>query len=344
MKKTGTDMGKGRRKATAVFSGILLVLTLAGCGPQEKAEAKRPYIAVICKAAGQDFWLAAEKGARDAGEELGVRITFETPEDESHIQDQIQMVRNAVDHGADAVVLAPLDAEKLNPVIEEADKKGVRVLTIDSDVTSKKRVATIGTDNRTAGAIAARHAAALIGGSGKVAIVSHVEGSQTATERTEGFTEELKERYGDKIEVVGIRYCGGIAGRAKEEAAEFMEKYPDLRLIYATNEGSATGVGEAIAEAGAEDRVQAIGFDSSENEVQMMEDRAIDGILVQNPYNMGYLGVRYTCKVLQGENVEEKLDTGVSYVDRDNVDDDYSQWLLYPLQENGTETSAGKQD
>lgn len=116
-----------------------------------------------------------EQGARDAGEELGVKISFDAPEDETQIDVQIGMMEKAIQEKADAIVLAPLDTEKLNDVVDKASEEGIPVLTLDSDITTKSRVATIGTSNESAGAIAARNAAEKIGGKGKIAIIAHVE-------------------------------------------------------------------------------------------------------------------------------------------------------------------------
>jgi ribose transport system substrate-binding protein len=79
--------------------------------------------------------------------------------------------------------------------------------------------------------------------------------------------------------------------------------------------------------------VSVIGFDSSDEEVNYMNGKILDGMMVQNPYNMGYLGVRNLNKTLDGETIESKIDTGVTYVDLDNLNDEDTQWLLYPLQE-----------
>lgn len=311
---------------------ILLLAGAWGCGKNDAdAEKEQRYIAVICKGAQHEFWKTVEQGAKDAGEELNIKITFEAPENESQIDVQIDMMEKAIENNADAIVLAPLDTEQLNPVIEKATAKNIPVLTFDSDVTSKSRVATIGSNNISAGAIAARNAADMIGGSGKVAIVSYVKGVQTAVEREGGFLKEIEENYKGRIEVVGTEYCNGDAAIAKQKAMDFVKKYPDLKCIYGTNEGSAVGIADAIAELGLKDKITVIGFDSSDAEIDYLKDEVIDGMMVQNPYNMGYLGVRNINKVLDGKTIEEKIDTGVTYVNKANLYDEDTQWLLYPL-------------
>ena len=315
------------------YLSLFLLLGLVGCGRTEDDSVKvSRYIAVICKGSQHEFWKTVEQGAMDAGEELGIKVSFEAPEDESQIDAQIAMFEKAIEKKADAIVLAPLDVEQLNPSIEKAHRAGIPVLTLDSEVSSSLREATIGTDNESAGAIAARNAVQLMGGEGQIAVVSHVEGSQTATERNNGFINEINaQNPKGKMEVVGVQYCGGDSKVAKQQTLDFIRSYPDLKCVFASNEGSALGVAEAVSSLGREDDLIVMGFDSSDDEIAYLESGAIDGMMVQNPYNMGYLGVRNINKVLDDKSIEDKFDTGATYVTRDNLQDEDIQWLLYPL-------------
>lgn len=314
--------------AASLLGGVILT---SCTGTEGQEEGKKRYIAVICKGSQHEFWKTVEQGAMDAGEELGAKVTFVAPEDESQIDVQIGMMEQAIKEEADAIVLAPLDTDKLNPVIDKAVNRGIPVLTLDSDVTTKTRVATIGTSNESAGAIAARNAVKRMGGKGKVAIISFVKGAQTAIARNKGFIQEIEDNHGDSIQVVGVKYCDGDVGKAKKQALEFMEKYPDINCIYGANEGSALGAAEAVKEKGLQEEVSVIGFDSSDEEIAYLQEGVIDGMMVQNPYNMGYLGVRNINKVLEEKTIEEKIDTGAIYVDAENLNDEDIQWLLYPL-------------
>lgn len=335
MKNDSNEKHK-RVKCLAFLAALVLVLgIMIGCENNTVQEEKdNRYIAVICKGSQHEFWKTVEQGAMDAGEELGIEVTFEAPEDESQIDVQISMVEKAIENDADAIVLAPLDTDLLNDVIEKAANKGIPVLTFDSDVTTDARVATIGTDNESAGAIAARNAASLMGDSGEVAVISHVEGAQTAIARNNGFVEELRDKYKDDIKVVGLKYCNGNPEIAKEQAKQFIKDYPDIKCIYGTNEGCAVGIAAAVDELNMKDKIVVIGFDSSDTEISYLEDGVLDGMMVQNPYNMGYLGVRNINKVLDGKEIEEKIDTGATYVNSENLYDEDTQWLLYPLGRN----------
>lgn len=316
---------------------MVSILLLSGCTQVQESgvTSTKRYIAVVCKGSQHEFWRSVELGARDAGEELGIKITFEAPEDESQIDVQIELMEKAIEQKANAIVLAPLDTEQLNPVIEKANQQNIPVITLDSDVTSPLREATIGTDNASAGSIAARNAISLIGGEGQIAIISFVEGAQTAIERNSGFLEEIKaNNQKQKMEIVDTQYSGGDVDKSYEIAKNYIETYPDLRCIYAANEGCAVGAAKAVEEMGKAGDLVVIGFDSSDQEIDYLARGIIQGMMVQNPYNMGYLGVRNINKVLEGKSIEEKIDTGATYVDGENLYDEDTQWLLYPLGKN----------
>lgn len=325
--------GSMRNRVFRLCVGLIcsMSLALSACEQTERTEeTAQRYIAVICKGSQHEFWKTVEQGALDAGEELGVRVSFIAPEDESQIDVQIGMMEDAIADGADAIVLGPLDTERLNDVIDKAVGKGIPVITLDSDVTTDKREATIGTNNINAGAIAARNAAEMMGGKGQVAIIGHEEGAQTAIERYQGFADTIEENYKD-ITVVGVEYCGGSSDVAKQQTEQFLKDYPDIKCFYGLNEGSAVGIAAAIDEMGLKDSIPVIGFDSSDDEIEYLKKGVIDGMMVQNPYNMGYIGVRNINKVLDGRKIEEKIETGATYVNADNLQDEDTEWLLYPL-------------
>lgn len=330
-------MQKRTLKKSVLALFMVLLLTLSGCTQTQNntVEMTGRYIAVVCKGSQHEFWKSVEQGARDAGEELGIRITFEAPEDESQIDVQMELMEKAIEQNADAIVLAPLDTERLNPLIEKANQKKIPVITLDSDVTSPLREATIGTDNTSAGSIAARNAMSLIGEKGQIAVISYVEGAQTAIERNAGFLNEIEaNNQKHNMEVVDLQFSGGDADKSYEIAKKYIETYPDLRCIYAANEGCAVGTARAVEELGKTGKIVVIGFDSSDQEIDYLDRGVIQGMMVQNPYNMGYLGVRNINKVLDGKSIEEKIDTGATYVDGNNLKDEDTQWLLYPLGKN----------
>lgn len=288
------------------------------------------YVAVISKGFQHEFWQTVKMGCDKAGEELGIRVTFEGPEAETMIAEQVDMVQNAISKNATAILLAPLDEEALVPVVEEANEKGLPVLTFDSSLKSDIPLSFVATDNKQVGAIAAEKMAELIGGKGKVGIIAHNEGTSTAIDRRDGFIEKIEADYPD-IEIVGVRYSDGDHQKALNETTDMLTRNPDLAGIYATNEGAVVGTATAVQENNRGGELVLIGVDSSEAEINFLKDGVITGFVVQNPYNMGYLGVKATYDAIKGKSVEPRIDTGATYIDLNNLEDEDIQKLLYPL-------------
>ena len=315
----------GRLAAGA--AALTLAASVSGCG--NKAQESNGTIAVICKAQGVQFWEYAQKGAEDGGEEMMYDIYYDAPVNET-VDDQAVIILNAIDMGVDAIVLAQVDTDKLNDKLEAADSAGIPVITIDSSVSYEGVKSIISSQNTSAGSIAGRKANDLLGGSGKIAIVGHVEGAQTTIERESGFISAIDAVPGADYKFVETVYCNNEADIAKEQTLMLIEQNPDISLIYGTNESASIGVCQAVSEKGLSGQIKVIGFDSAEAEVNFIKDGTLNGMIVQNPYNMGYLGVRNAMKVLNGQTVAKSIDTGVTFVDKDNIDEEYVQHLLYP--------------
>ncbi len=294
------------------------------------ASSKKPYIAVISKGFQHEFWQTVKLGSDTAAEEVGVRSTFEGPANESMIAEQINMVENAITKKADAILLAALDTEALIPVVEKAQSKGIPVVMFDSDINSDIPLSFIATDNKQAGKVAAMKLGAILNGKGKVGIVAHNAGTSTAQQRRDGFIEGMKEQF-PNIVLLPTVYSDGDHQKAMDKSTDMMQANPDLAAIYATNEGSAIGVATAVEAKGKVGKVKVVGFDSSEAEIGFLKDKVVEGFVVQNPFNMGYLGVKALNDVLNGKTISNRIDTGAAFVTLDNLETEKIQKLLNPL-------------
>lgn len=327
------------KKTVSIFMVLVMVIGLfAGCAQtsaeapaaEKTAEDGEKYIAIISKGYQHEFWKTVELGAEKAANDLGVRMSFEGPDNESMVDVQVGMVENAITKKADAIMLAALDTKALVGVVEQAKEAGIPVIMFDSDVDSDIPLSFVATDNKAAGAIAADAMAEAIGGKGQVAVVAHNEGTSTAIERRDGFLEKIEADY-PEIEVVSVQYSDGDHIKALTKATDIMTSNPELKGIYATNEGSAIGVATAVAEKEKAGIIKVIGFDSSEAEINFLQDGVITGFVVQAPFNMGLYGVQSAVKAINGEAVESRIDTGATFVSLDNFDNEDVQKLLYPL-------------
>lgn len=319
----------------ALLAGSML---LTGCGnkPEAAGVEKKLRIAVIPKGTTHVFWKSIHAGAVKAERELGVEVIWKGPQKEDDRKQQIEVVQNFVTRKMDGIVLAPLDDSALVNPVEAATDAGVKVVIIDSDLKTDKFVSFVATDNFVGGKLGAKRLCEVMGGKGKALMLRYAEGSASTEKREAGFLEGMKE-YGPEIELVSINQYGGVtAESAQQKADQLLTKYKDLDGIFCPNESTTYGMLRSLQTAGLAGKVKFVGFDSSEALVKALKAGEINGLSVQNPFNMGYLGVKTAVAAIKGEPVEKRIDTGVIMVTPENMDQpdmagilspDLDQWL-----------------
>jgi ribose transport system substrate-binding protein len=201
---------------------------------------------------------------------------------------------------------------------------------IDSSLNEDIADATVATNNVKLGGVQGAFMKQFLTDDSKMAIIGHVQGSSTAIEREEGVRKGLGE-YEDKI--MDVVFCDSDYNKAYQLLVELLEKYPDISLIAGLNEYSAVGVARAIRDLNLTDRIKVVGTDSSLEEIQMLEEGIFEGIVIQNPFKMGYMGVDVTMKLLKGEKTLKNVDSGCELITRENVYTEENQKLLFPFKE-----------
>ncbi len=322
----------------AVLAGALL---LAGYWPfkgggsglfadSEVRTGKHAYtIALVLGMRHGDYWKTVYTGAEAAAKELGAGISFLGPDDELDGEGQARLVRQALADGADAILVAPNDEEPLAEALREAQKL-VPVLTLDSGLATLKVKAHIGTDNYRSGAKAAEEMVRLLDGSpGKIALLGFVPGTPKVEEREAGILSVLKQH--PELQLAGKAYAYSDQQRAKEQVLELDRGAGPLDGIIALNSASVLGAAEALGSLGQERRVKLVSFDSTLQELELLQDGVIRSLVVQNPFGMGYLGVRHAVDALMKRQVPEQVDTGSAVVRTEDMFSPGNQKLLFPL-------------
>ncbi|MCS7048935.1 MAG: substrate-binding domain-containing protein [Verrucomicrobiae bacterium] len=315
------------------FAWWLGVVTMAG-----SVWAQEPTtIAVIPKGTTHEFWKAIHAGARKAAEETGVNIIWKGPLREDNREEQIKVVEDMIVRKVNGIVLAPLDDTALRAPVHDAVRRGIPVVIIDSDLKSDRYVSFVATDNREGGRRGAQRLAEVLGGKGRVVMLRYAEGSASTMNREEGFLEEIRKHPG--IEVVSANQYGGAttetAYRASENLLAPYKKDGQLTIdgIFCVNESTTFGMLRALQDGGLAGKVRFVGFDVSPKLLEALQAGQMDGLVVQNPYRMGYLGVKTMVAHLRGEPVEKRIDTGVALVTRENLDTPEIQAVLRPALE-----------
>jgi ribose transport system substrate-binding protein len=305
---------------------LVSVFALTGCAPKEE-ESTEIYIPVISKGFQHQFWQAVALGAERAAEEYGVTITFEGPETESDVEDQIQMLDVALQKNPAALCFAALDAKAASEQLQFCADNDIPVIGFDSGVDSDIPLTTAATDNYAAASLAADKMSELIGGSGKIAVIVHDQTSLTGIQRRDGFLDKMASDYPD-IEIVDVQYGGGDHAKSTDICNAFLTANPDLAGIFGANEGSAIGALNAKAEQGSDD-VVVIGFDAGTIQKEAVKSGAMAGAITQDPVGIGYFAVEAAVKAINGEELPEIIDTGFKWWDASNMDSDEMLPLLY---------------
>ena len=315
--------------------GVLLSVALAACGGGESPSSDRLTIAVIPKGTSHVFWQSIHAGARRAGSELGVEIVWRGPLREDERDSQIAEVENAVGRGVSGIVLAPLDDAALVAPVSSAQRSGVPVVIIDSGLKSDDYVSFVATDNEAGGRLGGAALAKTLGGKGKVVLLRYAEGSESTIRREAGFLAAMKDQ--PAIQVVSDNQYGGadVEGAYKKgETLLSRFKNPDGSLgidgIFCPNESTTFAMMRVLQDNGWAGKVRFVGFDASDNLVKGLRDGHIDGLVLQDPVRMGYLGVKTMVSHIKGERVEKRIDTGVRVVTRDTMEQPEMKELLSP--------------
>ena len=310
------------------FLIFLSVLLFSACS--KKDVGRKLSILVSPKGLEHAFWLTVKAGADSAGRELGVEINWRGPARETDVPTQISILEDYINKKVDAIVLAATDAKGIIPYVQKALDAKIPVITIDSGVESDLPLSFVATDNTAAARRAAQTLAALIGEKGEVACIPFVPGAATSVMREQGFLEEIK-KY-PNIKLAAVQYSQSDVATAMAVTEDILTAHHNLAGIFGANEASALGIMQAIKSRGLAGKVKVVGFDASDNEVQALREGLVQALVVQDPFKMGYLGVKYAVDAIHGKPVPKRVDTGVYVVTKENLDSREIQKLLHPFQ------------
>ncbi len=328
MGKMSMSLRNKNRGLTALAILLLGVATAGSLACQRKETGpKKRVIAVIPKGVSHSFWLTVKAGADAAGTEFGVEIDWKGPASETDISGQINIVEDAINRRVDGIVLAPSHGDSLVPMVQRAQREGVPVTIFDSGISTENYLSYVSTDNRAGGALAADRMGAQLKGTGKVAILGVKKGSVSTDEREEGFNERIKAAY-PGIQVVQWLYGEANAAKSLSTAEDMLTSHPDLNGLFASNESSTVGAVRAIRQRGLSKQVVLVGFDSTPDLVAQVRDGSIDSLVVQNPFKMGYEGVRTILEKLAGREPARRIDTGVVLLTKENLESPEVQQLI----------------
>ena len=321
------------------------------------------YISIIGKDDSSSYWTNVKKGvvqaADDLNKELGykgsdkIKVTYNAPAKSEDIDEQVNILDEELSRYPDAVGIASIDSAACSVQFDLATANGIPVISLDSGNEYKGIQCIVKTDNEDAARTGAYKLANEIGDEGQVILVVHDSNSETAKERAKSFEEEIKNNY-PSVSIVETIYCDKLDDLKKKIAVEkdpnmsedlqkaavekmtddevmqyYLEKYPDLKGVFGTNESSTIFALEALQKTELAGKVALVGFDISEEQTAAMKNGEISGLVVQNPFGMGYASVVAAARTVLQSGNEAVVDTGYIWVTKDNLEDESIQNMLY---------------
>ena len=321
------------------------------------------YISIIGKDDSSSYWTNVKKGvmqaADDLNKELGykgsdkIKVTYNAPAKSEDIDEQVNILDEELSRYPDAVGIASIDSAACSVQFDLATANGIPIISLDSGNEYKGIQCIVKTDNEDAARTGAYKLANEIGDEGQVILVVHDSNSETAKERAKSFEEEIKNNY-PSVSIVETIYCDKLDDLKKKIAVEkdpnmsedlqkaavekmtddevmqyYLEKYPDLKGVFGTNESSTIFALEALQKTELAGKVALVGFDISEEQTAAIKNGEIAGLVVQNPFGMGYASVVAAARTILQSGNEAVVDTGYIWVTKDNLEDESIQNMLY---------------
>jgi ribose transport system substrate-binding protein len=318
---------------------VLAAVCLSACGDTASdsdggaaAGDSKPRIAVIPKGTTHVFWQSVKAGAFAARDELGIHVEFKGPTKEDDRNSQISLLERMVtSRKFDGILLAPLDDTALVSPVEHAVEKNLPVVIFDSALNSDRIVSFVATDNYRGGRMAGDRLGELLGRGKRVAMLRYQQNSASTDQRELGFVDAVKAH---GLVLVSEDVYGGATRETAQKASENLLRGLDAKGgadgIFCPNESTTYGMLIALREKGLNGKIRFVGFDSAPTLLDGLRRRDVDALVVQNPYRMGYLGVKTLVAHLKGEPVEKRIDTGVSLVTLDNLESPAIREVLNP--------------
>lgn len=310
-----------------------LAVLLAGCAMQPVDSTTTRYrVALVAKNnRDSEFWDAVFTGAEAAATEYNLQLTITAPDDEEDYAAQNQLIADAVENGAQAIVFSAIDYEANAAAIDAAAAAGVTVISVDSAVNSDNVAAYIGADNYGAGRMAAQSALDGMEGALCVGLINYEVNGANGRDREQGARDAFAESGRARITAAVSTHPNAASARA--DTLAMLRTHPEINVLIALSETTAVGAAQAVQQMQRADDLWLAAFDSNIETIDALQTGAVDALIVQNTYGMGYFGVESAYKLLTGQesSVEKTNITATRTITRENMFAMDKQKALFPF-------------
>lgn len=320
------------------------------------------YISIIGRNSNDSYWnqvkAGAERAVADINSMLGykgddkVRLNFSGPSERDNVDEQINILDEELARYPVAVGISAVDATACEVQFDLAAENDIPIVSFDSGSEYQGVVATCATNNLEAAKTAAVKLSSILDESGEVAVFVQDSQSMSARDREKGFRDEIAASH-PNIQIVDVYYMDQLEEKAKVIAEErnaakaegeeeiqaetltqedvvkyILEKHPNLKGVYATNLDTTKLVTDVLTELERED-LNVVGFDGGNSQMKLLKEGKVNGLIVQNPYGMGYATVVAAARDVLGLGNEAVIDSGYTWVTKDNMDKNAIKRMLY---------------
>lgn len=266
------------------------------------------------KASNIQYWRIVEAGSKKAFQDFNIDGQVIAPNYESDVGEQVSILKHALKQKPNALIVAPNQPSAVIPVLKEYKRKNIPVLLVDTQADWNGQTTFIGTDNYTLGEKSGELLASMLQPRNQVALIYTKIVNSDMIARMKGARDALEDA---GIEIVTIRQVDNESGDAKLAMGNILETFPGIKGVFAATDTIATGALTEVKEKGI--RIPVVGTDGTMNMVREVEEGTLSATLAQNPYDMGYLSVEQALKVIKGQPVQKRIDSGVDIIIRDNA-------------------------
>ncbi len=293
-------------KAVLMILGVLLIVACgsgskdAGTDTQKKdagtsskdTGSGQAEVAIVLKTLSNPFWVSMKEGIEKEAAAQGIKVDIFAANSEEDVQEQLRLLENLIGKGYKGIGVAPLSPVNLIPGVVEANKKGIYVVNIDEKIDMNQLksaggsvLAFVTTDNVKVGAKGAEFIISKLPDGGEVAIIEGKAGNASGEFRKQGATEVFKAN--PKIKLVASQPADWDRAKALDLAANLLQKYPNLKAIYAANDTMALGALQAVINANKQGKVIVVGTDGAPEALESIKQKGLSATVAQDSANIG---------------------------------------------------------
>jgi ribose transport system substrate-binding protein len=303
-------------RPVALATAALCALTwLTGCN---KPASQSETVFVMVPKGVHPYYEPCYEGFKDAAAKYGIKTEYRAAK-AFEVPQQVEIIENLIPRHVSAMAISALDDQGLVPVIDQATKAGIKIITFDAPAPSSAALTYIGTMNEAAGYTGAEELIKLMKGEGEVAVIQGGLGAPNLNDRFKGFERCLKEK-APNIKLVAREDEEGKIDLTVNKTEALLQAHPNLKAIFGVSAEVCPGASAALKQQGRAGKVILAGFDDLPDTLAGIRSGTVNFCIAQRTYKMGWLSVEKLRDALENKPLPKQIDTGVLIITKDNVD------------------------